>query len=313
MKHILFYCLLLFFFLSCNSGKGNKYTETPFVNIPLDRKDNPAFFDSLFQYNHYVILETTNESLIGHTGKIVFYRGDIYILDDKENKVLVFDKQGKYLRQYSHVGQGPGEYLSLRDFVIKEDTLFLLDRLGAKLLEYTLDDSLIQVTNVEKARGFHLFESGEYALNQELGNADLFTDEQYYSYVCYNGNTPTYKNCPFNKELCGLSFSQDGGSNSFYFYNDSLFTFFPYNDTIYCVDRKEGTLTPYVSIGIGDESIKIDDSNIQVKEKRDKGIVNTIFSFYKWGNWLFFSYYYKDENRSYVLTDISGNILFRVR
>lgn len=300
-----------FVFASCRQRKDAAFCGVPVINVPLDRKDNPALFDSIFRFSHYIVLETNDKSLIRHIGKIVFAGDDIYVLDDRENKILVFDENGKYIRQHSHLGQGPGEYLSLRDFQVKGDTLFLLDRLGAKLLAYGTNDSLLQVKEVEKAKGFYLFGNGSYALNMELGSADGRTGKQFYSYAYFDGEKPVVRGGAYNKELCGLSFSQDEGANSFYLYNDSLFTFFPYNDTIYCVDREKGRLLPYMSVLIGDERITMEDGKARIKELKEKGIVNSIFSFYKWDNRMLFSYYYKKENRKYVLADSEGNVLFK--
>lgn len=300
-----------FVFASCRQRKEVAFCGVPAINVPLDRTDNPALFDSLFRFSHYIVLETNDKSLIRHIGKIVFAGDDIYVLDDRENKILVFDGNGKYIRQHSHLGQGPGEYLSLRDFQVKGDTLFLLDRLGAKLLAYGTNDSLLQVKEVEKAKGFYLFGNGSYALNMELGSADGGPGKQFYSYVYCDGEKPVVRGGAYNKELCGLSFSQDEGANSFYLYNDSLFTFFPYNDTIYCVDREKGRLLPYMSVLIGDERITMEDGKARIKELKEKGIVNSIFSFYKWDNRILFSYYYKKENRKYVLADDAGNVLFK--
>lgn len=302
----------LFFLLgvvSCNGGIESMQSVQS-INVPTDRNDSSVVFDSLFKKNRYVILETTAESLIRKVGKVAVYKGDIYILDTREKQLLIFDKEGKFKHKISHMGQGPEEYLSLTDFTIKEDQLILLDRVGAKLLFYSMDDSLASIQRIEKAQSVFVLGNGKYALNAELGAADYTADKEYYSYVYYEDSKPIYRHVAYNKELCGLSFSLSEGGNGFYHYADSLFAVFPFNDTIYSVNKQSGFLSPYLSIKIGDEKIKIDDSKLRIKELRDGGISTSVFSFYKLGDLTLFSYYFNNKNRKYTIVDGRGSILF---
>lgn len=296
-------CLLLFvLIISCNSRKEMGSNRLGTIRVPLERNDAPGLFDSIFEMDRLIILQTTDESLIRRLGKVAFYQNNIYLLDTDEKKILAFDSIGRYLRQYTHVGQGPGEYLSLTDFTIKEDILYLLDRLGGQLLSYSLEDSLLQTEKVEKAKGICVLDDHKYALNMGLGAADKSPDKTYYSYACFDNQNSMVRDIPYNKELCGLSYSLGEGGNSFYCYDDSLFTFFPYNDTVYHVDKNNGELSPYVTIRIGDEQIGMDDDKKRVDELRKK-ISCSIFGFYKWDDRLLFSYYYAGGNRKYVMVN----------
>lgn len=303
MKRILYFALLLsMVVLACKGKKEKSNNNIISIGIPIDRNDASSLFDSIFRMSHYIVLEATDESLIKRLGKVMFYDNNIFLLDSDEKKVLVFDGDGKYLRQYSHLGQGPGEYFSLQDFTIKGDTLYLLDRNGGQLFLYSLSDSLIQRRKVDKARGICVLADDKYALNVELGSADNSLQKSYCSYVYFDKQKCKLRNIPYNKELCGLSYSLSEGSNSFYYYNDSVFTFFPYNDTIYCVDKQDGELSPYAVIQIGDEHIAINDGKKRVDELRKK-VSSSIFSLYKWDDLLLFSYYYDGGNRKYVLVN----------
>lgn len=79
-------------------------------------------------------------------------------------------------------------------------------------------------------------------------------DKEYYSYSVLEHGKKKLRRIPYNKELCGLSFSLSEGANSFYYYQDSIYTYFPFNDTIYCVDKETGELLsinyPHELIGL---------------------------------------------------------------
>lgn len=303
-------CLLFFvFIIACNQKKDISISTVDLIDVPIERNDASGLFDSIFEMNRYVPLEATDESLIRRVGKIIFYRDTVYVLDTEEKRVLAFDKAGKFLKKYEHFGQGPGEYLSLVDFTIKGDTLYLLDRNSGQLLLYNLQDSLLQAQKVPKAKGICVLGSEKYAFNEELGAADKSLNKEYYSYSVLEHGKKKLRRVPYNKELCGLSFSLSEGANSFYSYQDSIYTYFPFNDTIYCVDGENGELSPYLRVKIGDECIGLEDDKKQIDALRKK-VSSTIFAFYKWDEAILFSYYYNNENRKYVFVDKTGEVLF---
>lgn len=303
-------CFLLFgFIIACNQKKNVSISTVDLIDVPIERNDASGVFDSIFEMNRYVPLEATDESLIRRVGKIIFYRDTVYVLDTEEKRVLAFDKAGKFLKKYEHFGQGPGEYLSLVDFTIKGDTLYLLDRNSGQLLLYNLEDSLLQAQKVPKAKGICVLGSEKHAFNEELGAADKSLNKEYYSYSLLEHGKKKWRRIPYNKELCGLSFSLSEGANSFYYYQDSIYTYFPFNDTIYCVDKENGELSPYLRVKIGDEYIGLEDDRKQIDVLRKK-VSSTIFAFYKWDDAILFSYYYNNENRKYVFVDKTGEVLF---
>lgn len=54
------------------------------------------------------------ESLLARVGSIVIDReGAIYVADRKDQQVKVYDPNGRYIRAFGKVGQGPGEYQDL--------------------------------------------------------------------------------------------------------------------------------------------------------------------------------------------------------
>lgn len=312
-RKLLLTALSAFLLLSCNSNHSSKVKGTEnivTVDIPSSEANFSKNFDSLFDFRNFVALETNDECLLKKVSKVSFYNKEIYILDEREKKIYVFSNEGKYRRCYSHLGQGPGEYLSLSDFTIKKDTLYILDGLGGKLLQYGLNDSLLKSLDVEKAQGIHVFSNTKFALNKALGHADGSTKKVHYSYVMYDKGNKLYDEVPFNSHLCGYGLSLGSGANSFYTYNDTVYTLFPYNDTIYTIDNERGNLRPYLAAGKNIERIHLDDDKKQVDKFRKEWLIPSIFSFYKWGKHLFFAYSYKKEGFKFVFAEENGDILY---
>lgn len=184
--------------------------------------------------------------------------------------VLTFDKNGKYIRRYSHLGQGSGEYISLKDFEISGDSLFLLDSQGRQLLVYRLnDDSFVTSDKIEKARGVHVIKEQLYALNKGLGYADFDKNKSYESYSVVEKGKTVYRDKSYNPHLCGRDFSLGEGSNCFYHYEDTTWTHFYFNDTLYTVRPSDGRLAPYWVVQIDDEQIGLTDDRQTVDKLRN--------------------------------------------
>jgi hypothetical protein len=86
----------------------------------------------------YIPLETTNECLIARANKTMIRNNKIYVADfSKAMALFVFDMNGKFLFKISQRGQGPGEYLSFRDFDIQTNgDIYMFDNHGSKILIY---------------------------------------------------------------------------------------------------------------------------------------------------------------------------------
>jgi len=80
--------------------------------------------------------------------------GNIYLLDRKENKILVFDKKGKYLRSFGKKGQGPGEIsgpVGIRLTPARE--LLVEDSLNQRFAFFSLDGKFLRSISTGKFFG----------------------------------------------------------------------------------------------------------------------------------------------------------------
>ena len=134
MKQIFYLSILSVLILSCSNGKSfESLTESAAITVHLDSIQYVALKISNIRY---IPLETTDECLLGYADKILIRNNRIYVADfSKAMSLFVFDMNGKYLFKINKRGQGPGEYISFRDFDIQNNKeLYMFDHFGKKLL-----------------------------------------------------------------------------------------------------------------------------------------------------------------------------------
>ena len=154
--------LTVFIFLligvGCTSKKdGNNSTQILIAkedikypyNIDLpDKVQGDLTTSSIASEVKFIPLETNKMSLIGKGERIRINDSLIVISDWK--KIFLFKKDGRFIRQIGTNGKGPGEYLMIFDFELKEDTILLTSTGKRSIIKYTLDGKFqeeIQVGN----------------------------------------------------------------------------------------------------------------------------------------------------------------------
>lgn len=97
----------------------------------------------LFKKVELVPLETSENSLIKTVNKVIYYNRNYYVLDTSRHLLLVFDEDGRYVKQVGATGQGPNEYIKLTDFYISKTSqqIVILSPSGI-LYFYDLDGKL---------------------------------------------------------------------------------------------------------------------------------------------------------------------------
>ena len=114
--------------------------------VDLDgKKEESIPYSYIFKNMQTIILETSEDCLIGGIDELQVFDGFIYVLDKFSAKTLfVFDMEGHFIRKIGSVGNGPGEYIRLKDFTLDTENGFisLLDY-GQQIHKYRLDGTFI--------------------------------------------------------------------------------------------------------------------------------------------------------------------------
>lgn len=129
--------------ISCGSyNTATMYADADTISIDGAARCDSLIFSDFFKAPKVVLLETKPECVVQNIRSLEIYKEDIYILDDRANKLYVFDGNGKFKRTISSPGRGHGEYMKLADFSIDrtKEIIYLLDEATDEILKFRLDD-----------------------------------------------------------------------------------------------------------------------------------------------------------------------------
>lgn len=129
--------------ISCSSyNTATMYADADTISIDGATRCDSLLFSDFFKAPKVVLLETKPECVVQNIRSLEIYKEDIYILDDRANKLYVFYGNGKFKRTISSPGRGHGEYMKLADFSIDrtKEIIYLLDEATDEILKFRLDD-----------------------------------------------------------------------------------------------------------------------------------------------------------------------------
>lgn len=139
----MFIILVFVMCISCGSyNTATMYADADTISIDGATRCDSLIFSDFFKAPKVVLLETKPECVVQNIRSLEIYKEDIYILDDRANKLYMFDGNGKFKRTISSPGRGHGEYMKLADFSIDrtKEIIYLLDEATDEILKFRLDD-----------------------------------------------------------------------------------------------------------------------------------------------------------------------------
>jgi len=244
---IYFFTLILFFGYSCKSDKSDLLT----YHIETVGNNEKTLADIL-HFEKFIPLETCSGANISYINR-VFLTNDssIIILDKQGKKVLVFSKEGKFLRPIGKNGNGPGEYVSIRDVAFDRDAneIYIVD-LPAKVLVYNTNGDFIRKMKLDfyPQAAFYfnnhllLYKSGTSVTETDYSLVEVNMDGKvtggYIPFLQSRGNfTTVLMNC-FSQDSKGVKFVR------------------PFDYTVYSFDGKD--VNPYITFDFGKYNIPKD-------------------------------------------------------
>lgn len=113
-------------------------TDIETISFPFDQTENALDIKTIADTVYDpIVLETTDESLIGsQITKIAFAHDTIIIVDRESNSVFFFDGNGKYLSKIQRAGRGPEEYVKMSSVFICNNRVLVMDYEQPKLCCY---------------------------------------------------------------------------------------------------------------------------------------------------------------------------------
>jgi hypothetical protein len=288
---------LIILFIAILYLQGCKQKDAPIKTIGIEDKiskilpfeiDKKIYFnkfDSVFQKDRIIKLETNSKSFLVEPGKIEYFNNKIYIIDTfSDYSVTCFDTNGKFKFQLKNIGKGPGEYISFEDANINKCTgdiellaegrhLMLYDSLGNFKQKIQLPYYADNFCSVKGIRFFYKNFTIEH--KNEIESFRLYSMD-------LEGTIKKY--FKFKSNGYGLSLFEQG---RFSRYNDNEYRFIEhYNDTVYRVSSK-GIEALYKVNFIGYENNKPKDFLTNREKYPDQGksakemSIPFLYSFYE--------------------------------
>lgn len=118
--------------------KGDSIQSPMIIDIARDFNNEREFRLSEIAYDiEYIKLESTPESLIGH-GVIEMIVTDDYIYILNLNRLIQFDRTGKFIKQIGREGRGPGEVHGYRSITMDKENniLYVMANHKYEVLKY---------------------------------------------------------------------------------------------------------------------------------------------------------------------------------
>lgn len=130
----LFNFIAMLVLVSCNNNHKtenltNNITNNPheIYTINYEDEEKPFNWYQRIELVNIIPLETNSSSIIGRLDKGFVTNDKIIIADFKNSNLIVFDNSGKFLFKVGEKGKGPRKYMDLRDFMVLDNDIYLLD------------------------------------------------------------------------------------------------------------------------------------------------------------------------------------------
>lgn len=221
-----------------------KRYEIDLSNAPTTTLD--SFIDSVF----YINLDVNEKSMIGEIGKV---RVDslIAISDKMTNMLHLYSRQGKHLSTIDHVGNGPGEYVRIDDFVMHtgRQTVEVLDGTQNKIIEYSFDGEVKNERALKLSPGLSDFATleGEYVYSQQIRRNK--PEDCYALLITSTGGDVLNRYLPY-EHFSDINLSP---RNPFYYVEDTLVYLPVYSNVLYNVERSQ--VYPRYVIDFGEQNL----------------------------------------------------------
>ncbi len=93
------------------------------LSVPIKYSNSSLLLSDIVENYDIIQFESTVNSTIGNIKKIAFLKDRLFILDKKNNCVLSFDNNGRFLNSSkSLIGNAKGEYISIEDIAVDNET-----------------------------------------------------------------------------------------------------------------------------------------------------------------------------------------------
>ena len=141
MKRVNTFLTTILLAVTAGCGGGNKQSTDDFLTVDVTKSyPKKELILQDFMDVEYIPLETTDEFV--NQGVVLDIGKKIIVVKNRarDGDIFIFDRNGKGLRKFNHLGQGPEDYTYISSITLDEDynELFVRDWAAEKMLVYDL-------------------------------------------------------------------------------------------------------------------------------------------------------------------------------
>lgn len=299
---------MLCLFSSCVNNECKPIKCTSYT-IDISLAAEGLKFTSLVDSAYYVELETTSNNIIGEVSKIQV-DSFIALSDRMTNALHLYSQSGTLLSVISAIGNGPGEYVRIDDFMINADKgeVQILDGTQNKIIVYSVTGEFLEERKIELSPGIARFIvlDNNYVYDQQIRRS--VSDSCFNLVITSVNGSIQNRHLPYDK-TSDLILSP---RNSLFFINDTLVYLPTYSHIVYNVfaDKVE----PRYSFDFGDEWTDNEYMFSAIRHpmsfidglKATSGIY--FFNVTESVSHLFLDYMYKGDKYGTIISKTSANI-----
>ncbi|MGE4569011.1 MAG: 6-bladed beta-propeller, partial [Bacteroidales bacterium] len=262
-------------------------------------KEKVTFIPSeVIELDHYVPLETNDSCLFGDIKKILIKEDLIFVMDKANKTIMIFDQTGKFKAKIDHAGNGPGEYLQINDFDVKNGLVYLYD-IKSKMLIYTLNGEWITTKDMAVVFSeFSICKDGSFFISTGSQRNEFIPEIDSYSFLLgYPDSIITHK---------GLKRSESGNKMSILHfidnvtrYGDTLLVIPQYSPSVYQLNPDKTIRERYRVLfekPVTEEALEKADPEICNRDVVANGYQYLAFGWLETSEFSLFKYYFPGED-----------------
>ncbi|MGE4567944.1 MAG: 6-bladed beta-propeller [Bacteroidales bacterium] len=116
-----------------------------------------------FEVAYYLPLETNDSCLLSRIQTIIFENDLLFILDDNDKVITIFDHTGEFINRIQHAGNGPNEYYRIGAFDVKDSLIYIQDDVRNRILSYSFDGQWVGTKDLAvRFETFHILPNNCY-------------------------------------------------------------------------------------------------------------------------------------------------------
>lgn len=147
-KGYIIFIVIISLFYSCTQTTKEKFVTG--IPIPVFPPQHLAAEELIFDYDT-IRLESSSQSLLSGIHQIHIMNEKLYVTDNSQCIIFIYDMKGKYLSKICNQGEGPEEYIRITSFETDpiNHRLLVTDNFSKRLFEYDEYGNLQKVISLK--------------------------------------------------------------------------------------------------------------------------------------------------------------------